>query len=120
MDKNKLVSPENTRKSFSFAFNGLALLFTEPNAKIHTVATIVVIIAGILRHISPSQWIAIVFAIALVWVTEALNTCIERLCDFCCDNQWLPQIKAIKDIAAGAVLISAIVSLAIAIIVFFL
>ena len=120
MDQKKTISFNSRRKSFSYAFNGLFLLFKhEPNAKLHAIATILVIIAGIIRHITPFQWIAIIFAIGLVWITEALNTCIEKLCDFSSENKWLPEIKIIKDISAAAVLISAIVSVFIGIIVFF-
>jgi diacylglycerol kinase (ATP) len=119
MDQKKTVSYHTSRKSFSYAFNGISQLLKEPNAKLHTLATILVIIIGIIRHLSPLQWIAIIVAIGLVWVTEALNTCIEKLCDFCCENKHFPPIKIIKDIAAGAVLIAAMVSVAIGVIVFF-
>ena len=81
--------------------------------------TIFVIIAGCVKHLTPLQWLAIVFAIGLVWITEALNTCIEKLCDFACDNEIYPAIKIIKDIAASAVLIAAMVSIVTGIIVFF-
>jgi diacylglycerol kinase (ATP) len=44
------------------------------------------------------------FAIAFVWVTEMINTCIEKIMDFISlENH--PQIQFIKDVAAGAVLI---------------
>jgi diacylglycerol kinase len=119
MEPNKKMNFISRKKSFSYAFNGLYQLYRqEPNAKIHTIATLAAIIAGVVRHISVMQWAAIVFAIALVWITEALNTCIERLCNLWCDNKWHPEIKLIKDIAAGAVLISAFVSIAIGILVF--
>lgn len=121
MDKNKTMSPSARAKSFSYAFNGLFLIFKqEPNAKLHALATIVAIAAGIIRHISPMQWVAIVVAIALVWITELLNTCIEKLCDFSCENKFHPAIEIIKDISAGAVLVAAIASIAIAVIVFFI
>ena len=106
-------------KSFSYAINGLLQLFRlEPNAKLHTLATVGVIIAGLLRHIGHWQWVALIFAIGLVWITESLNTCIEKLCDFCCENKFHPAIKIIKDISAAAVLIAAIASVATGIIVF--
>jgi diacylglycerol kinase len=104
-----------------YAFNGLWQLFiNEPNAKLHALATIGVIVAGVVRHIGPMQWAAVTFAIGLVWITEAINTALERLCDYCCGDKWDPAIKVVKDIAAGAVLISAITSIAICFIVFFL
>ena len=113
------MSPASRAKSFSYAFNGLLQLFrSEPNVKLHAIATIAAIVAGIILNITPMQWVAITIAIALVWIAEALNTCIEKLCDFCCENKFHPSIKIIKDISAGAVLIAAVASLAIGVIVF--
>lgn len=116
---NEVKKSTSRVRSFSYATNGLFQLFRqETNAKLHSLATILVIVAGIIRKLGPNQWIAIIIAIGIVWMTEAINTCIEKLCDFACDNKWHPEVKIIKDIAAGAVLIAAMVSVAIAIIVF--
>jgi diacylglycerol kinase len=120
MEQNKNMSISSRRNSFYFALSGLKQIFNEePNVKLHTVATLIAIVAGIIKHIGAGQWIAIIVAIGLVWITEALNTCIEKLCDFSCGNEFHPAIKIIKDIAAAAVLISAVVSVAIGVIVFF-
>ncbi len=119
MNNEKSLTIKLRAKSFSYAINGIVqLLRQEPNAKLHSLATIVIIIAGFVRHVNRWQWVALVFAIGLVWITEAINTCIERLCDFCCDNKFHLSVKIIKDIAAAAVLIAAMVSIAIATIVF--
>lgn len=120
MNNQKSMHPRARSRSFSFAINGLWLLFKEePNAKLHAIATVIALAAGIVRHITSPQWIAIILCIAFVWITEAINTCIEKLCDFCCDNKWHPAIKIIKDISAAAVLIAAIASLVTGTIVFF-
>lgn len=120
LKQKKSMSAAARSKSFSYAFNGIWLLLTgEPNVKIHALATVAAIVAGVMRHISNTAWVALAFAIGLVWITEALNTCIERLCDFCCENKFHPAIKVIKDIAAAAVLIAALTSITIAIIIFF-
>jgi diacylglycerol kinase (ATP) len=120
MVPNKTMDLSSRKKSFAYAWSGLLQLFKlEPNAKLHALATLVAITAGIARHITTMQWAAIIFAIGLVWITEALNTCIEKLCNLWCGNKWHPEVKIIKDIAAGAVLIAALVSVAIAVIVFF-
>jgi diacylglycerol kinase len=106
--------------SFGFAFSGLAAIFRqEPNARIHAVATILVVIAGFIRHLNPGQWTALCVAIVLVWVSEIFNTCIEMLCDLYCNNQYNTKVKIIKDMAAGAVLLAAIASVTIGVIVFF-
>ena len=120
MQPNKKMTMTSRSNSFRYAFSGLAQLFrNEPNARLHALATVIVIVAGFIKHLSPMQWVAIVFAIGLVWITEALNTCIEKLCDFSCGGQIHPAIKIIKDIAAAAVLVAAITSLVIGIIIFF-
>lgn len=106
-------------KSFVFAFEGIAAFFKkEHNAWIHLAASGIVIFLAIVLKISAMEWIAICFAIGLVWITEMLNTCVEKMLDFM-STEINPKIKLIKDIAAGAVLVAAIVALVIGAIVFF-
>ena len=87
--------------------------------RIHAVASIAVVVLGFVQEISRGQWMGIIFAICLVWVTEAVNTSIEMLCNLVVDNKFHPMVKIIKDISAGAVLLAAIASLFIAGVVFF-
>lgn len=104
--------------SFKYAISGLAIFFkTERNAKIHGLATIMAIALGLYYKINATEWIAIVFAIAMVIVTELINTAIEKLADFVSPSQD-EKIKTIKDIAAAAVLLAAISAFVIALIVF--
>jgi diacylglycerol kinase len=118
-ERNKSISAQSRRNSFIYAGRGLQqVLRLEPNAKLHMLASLAAIILGVVRHINTIQWVAIIFAIGLVWITETINTAIERLADFSCEHKFHPEIKVIKDIAAGAVLIAAVVSLAIGIIIF--
>lgn len=113
------MHPVSRLKSILCALNGLRLLIKqEPNAKVHALATIIVLIAGWLRRLHPWQWIALFVAIALVWITEAINTCIERLCDAWCNREYHPEVGFIKDVAAGAVLVAAIASIGIGLLVF--
>jgi len=86
--------------------------------QIHAVVAIVVIIAGIVRHLSGIQWVAITIAIGLVLICEAFNTSIEMLCDLY-TKEYNPTIKMIKDISAAGVLIASLVSVVIGIFVFF-
>lgn len=91
-------------KSFTYAGRGLRwLVQDEHNAWLHLVASVTVIVAGIALHISLNDWRWLVFAIALVWVTEAMNTAIEELCDRV-SPEFDPSIGRVKDLAAGAVL----------------
>lgn len=95
-------------RSFGHAFRGLkVLLQTQPNARIHAAATVLVVAAGVLLRISPMEWVLIVLAIASVWTAEALNTAIEFLVDLVSPDPH-PLAGKVKDVAAGAVLIAAI------------
>ena len=91
-------------KSFTYAGRGLRwLVQDEHNAWLHLAASVTVIVAGIALHISLNDWRWLVFAIALVWVTEAMNTAVEELCDRV-SPEFDPSIGRVKDLAAGAVL----------------
>ncbi|MCK3682747.1 diacylglycerol kinase family protein [Maribellus sp. YY47] len=105
-------------KSFSFAFNGLQILFKEEhNSRIHFVAAIIVIIAGIIFHITAYEWLALVFVIGLVIAMEAINSALENLADFVSPGKH-DQIKKVKDLAAAGVLISATTALIVGLIIF--
>lgn len=104
--------------SFKYAFNGLRLLFLEEhNSRIHLVAALCAILAGILFKISLFEWIALTFAIGLVFVVETVNSSIENTADLI-GLEKNNKIKRIKDLSAAAVLISAICALVIGALVF--
>jgi len=95
-------------RSFRFAFAGLATLVrTQPNARIHAVATVAVIALGLLLRLTAAEWCWIALAITAVWVAEALNTSLEFLADATCPDIH-PLVKQSKDVAAAAVLIAAV------------
>ncbi|SFV30944.1 diacylglycerol kinase family protein [Thermoflavifilum thermophilum] len=105
-------------QSFAFAFAGLfQLICKEHNARIHLLATAVVITAGLWLHISRTDWLAVVMATGLVWCAEAFNSAIEKLTDQV-SPEWNVQAKYIKDVAAAAVLIAAITAVVVACLVF--
>jgi len=87
------------------------------NAWIHAAATIAVIVLGVFVQLSRFQWCWIDLAIAIVWTAEALNTAFEFLADAASPN-FHPVVRDAKDVAAGAVLITAIGAVIIAAIVF--
>lgn len=94
--------------SFAHAFAGLLFLIrNEPNMRIHLIAAASAMIAGTAMRIDASEWRWLVLAIALVMLTEALNTAVEQACN-AITRDYNPAIKAAKDVAAGAVLIGAI------------
>ena len=105
-------------KSFGYAFNGLkVLLLTQPHARLHAIATVVVLIAGKILQLGQWEWVAILLCIAMVWMAEALNTALEFLADEV-SLEKRDRIGNAKDVAAGGVLITAMISITVAVIVF--
>lgn len=95
-------------RSIKCAFAGIcAMLKTQHNTWLHVCATLGVIGAGIFFGISLAEWCRLVLAITAVWTAEAINTAFEFLADVASPN-FHPLVKHAKDVAAGAVLISAI------------
>ena len=108
MMKDEKFSLRGRLRSFYYAGMGIKQFFRqEHNARIHLAAAIV---AGALAwrlKVSYSEAIALTIVIGLVWVTEILNTCVEKTMDMITIEHH-PQVKIIKDLAAGAVLIAAV------------
>jgi len=110
MTKTNNFSLRKRLKSFQFAFNGIKnLIKNEHNARIHIAALICVIGLGMVFKIELAEWIAVTIVSGLVFLTELFNTAIERLADFVEPNL-NEKIGMIKDYCAGAVLISAMIS----------
>ena len=105
--------------SFKWAFNGFKIAFKgEVNLKIHLVAAAIVIALGFLFNIGRYEWLAVLVVIAMVLSAEIFNTAIEHLADFVSVER-RPAIKKVKDLAAAAVLLHAIIAAIVGIIVFF-
>ena len=121
-NKRKMVELRKKRKklrnSFKYAFEGIQEAWkTEQNLKIHFVIMALVIIAGFIFNISAMEWIVCLLLFAIVISLELINTAIETTVDIA-----MPEInekaKYAKDIAAGAVLFSAIISVIVGLIIF--
>ncbi len=95
-------------QSIGHAIDGIIhLIKKERNAKIHLAATALVIYVGLKMDFVAQEWIWISLAVACVWVTELINSGIERLTDLVSPEHH-PLAKQVKDYAAGAVLIMSI------------
>lgn len=103
--------------SFGFALKGIATLFkTQPNARIHLIAILAVTVAGYLLKVSTSEWCFIVMCFAMVLAAEAFNTAVEFVVDLTSPD-YHPLAGKAKDVAAAAVLITAIGAATIGIII---
>jgi diacylglycerol kinase len=104
--------------SFSYALQGIKpVLKHERNMHIHIFAALAVIGAGLYFNLYAWEWICITFAIGIVFTAEFFNSAIETLADFVCEERKLA-IKKVKDIAAAAVLLSAITAAVVGCIIF--
>jgi diacylglycerol kinase (ATP) len=100
-------------KSFKNAFTGLVYaLSTQKNIQIHLMATLLVIIFSLLLKITTVEFSIILLCIAIVWITEIMNTAIETVVNLCSPN-YHDLARISKDLAAAAVLVSAVASAAI-------
>lgn len=114
----KKFSLINRLRSFKFAFKGILLLFrNEHNAWIHFLSMISAISLGFYFDITSLEWIAVILSIGIVLSAEAFNTAIEQIANFIQPDQD-KNIERIKDLAAGAVLLTAISALIVGLIIF--
>lgn len=105
-------------RSIKHACDGVALMLgSQHNAWVHLTATVLVVTAGIAFGISNFEWCFLVVAIVMVWVAEALNSALEFLCDVASPD-FHPLVKKAKDVAAGAVLLSAVGAVIVGLIIF--
>lgn len=107
-------------RGFIYAFRGIFLVIGERNMRFHLLASWVVLIAGIYFRITRDEWIAILICFALVMTAETVNTAIEETCNVSRDILGAPYTATGKarDLAAGAVLISALLSAIVGILIF--
>lgn len=111
--KNRLMSD-----SFKFALQGLKTAFiNERNFKIHCAAAFLVIVFGIVFQISAVNWAFVFLSMGLVFVCELVNTAGENIVDMI-TKEYSAEAKIIKDLLAGAVLVSAIAAVFVGIAVF--
>lgn len=105
-------------RSLRFAINGIYHFFRrERNGQIQGVIALLVIVAGLFFGITHTEWLALLLCTGLVISLEMLNSAIERICNMY-TTEFHPAIKIIKDVAAAAVLWSALISFVVGLIIF--
>ena len=114
MEKNT-----NLIKTFNYAIDGIIYtLKSQRNMKIHYAIAILVLFLTLFLNLSRIEIIAVFFSISLVILSEMFNTAIEKTVDLV-TTEYSPLAKIAKDVAAGAVLVSALNSIMVAYLVFF-
>jgi len=115
---NKFQS-RSFQRSVMYALNGLRLAFrSQRNFRKHLVIALFTLSLAILLRVTLVEFCIILFANAFVLVVEMLNSVIEFVIDAYYKNKWAKLAKLSKDIAAGAVLLSSVVSATVSILIY--
>lgn len=104
-------------KSFTYAIKGIQLSLKQRNMKVLVASAFIAIVFGFFFNITSSEWCVVLICIGIVISLEIINTAIENFVDLVEPNHH-PKAGAIKDLAAGAVLIFSIISALVGIIIF--
>ena len=105
MGKNKIVD------SFNYAIEGLIyVLKTQRNMRVHFLFSILILLLGIYLNLSKVEFLLLLLAISFVLFAEMFNTAVEYAVDLV-SKTVNPLVRIIKDISAGAVLLSAVTAL---------
>jgi diacylglycerol kinase len=109
---NKIVEFFVSRyHSFGYAFRGWwHVIRTQRNAWVHALATALVVLLALWLRLAVYGWAVLFLAIALVWISEFINTALEAVVDLASPQQH-PLAKVGKDVGAAAVLIAALASI---------
>lgn len=103
-------------KKFINAWKGIVSGMHHKSVLLQMILGICAVAAGMIIHLSAIEWCLVVVCIGSVIASEMLNTCVEKICDMY-STEYRTDIKIIKDIAAGAVLIVSVMALAVAIVI---
>lgn len=95
--------------SMGYALQGIrSVILTERNFRAHMIIAVLVAVAAWFFEVSLQEWAVLALCMAMMMTVEALNTSLEYLVDMLSGSQYSEKAKAVKDISAGACLISAI------------
>ena len=116
--KKKTYSIKRLGNSFKYAVTGIISAFkTEQNLLVHTIVAIIAIVLGILLKLSTLEFAIVALVIGLVVTAEMINTSIEYTIDMAMPAI-NPLAKMAKDVASGAVLFSALASIAVGLLIY--
>ncbi len=112
------MSKPSLQKSFGYAFRGIGIMIlSERNFQIHLLALFINLLLIIVLQLNRDDAVIIIIVSTIVLITEMLNTCIEKICDFI-HPEFNLNIGRIKDISAGAVLVASMAALVTAVLIY--
>ena len=103
---------KNARKGFRI------VLKSEMNIRVHVIIALLVLFLAFLLQFSALEYCALLFAIAIVIISEMLNTAIEFTLDAVFHNRYSRMVGMAKDISAGAVMFASFISVFVGLILF--
>ncbi|WP_206215431.1 MULTISPECIES: diacylglycerol kinase family protein [unclassified Enterococcus] len=117
-DKN-VEKNKHFMMSVEFAIQGVKTVFDEErNMKKHVVFGVLALLMGLVFRLDRMEWLWLFLAVFLVWIVEIMNTVFENVVDMFTDCHFHPIGKKIKDMAAGAVLLTACFAVIVGLILF--
>jgi len=112
------VHNRSFRESLSFAWAGLRWAWqTQKNIRRHALAAVAALILAHVLAFTAEELVLVILTIALVVTVELINTALETAIDLC-QPHYHPLAKQAKDVAAAAVLVTALVALIVALFLF--
>lgn len=117
--KDRTKKNKHFINSLEFAIQGVRTVFKEErNMRKHVLFGSLAIIAGFIFKLARIEWLWLLLAIFLVWIVEIINTVFENVVDMVTDYHFHPIGKKIKDMAAGAVLLTSLFSVVVGLLLF--
>ncbi|MGX7192153.1 diacylglycerol kinase family protein [Enterococcus moraviensis] len=105
--------------SLEFAVQGIKTVFREErNMRTHIFMGVLAIIMGFIFRLAITEWLWLLLVIFLVLVMEIINTVFENVVDMVTDFHFHPIGKKIKDMAAGAVLLTTFFAVVVGVLLF--
>ncbi|AYW50683.1 undecaprenol kinase [Tetragenococcus halophilus subsp. halophilus] len=117
--KPSVGKSKNLLNSIEFAISGVKTVYKdERNMRIHMFCAVLVIILGLLLDLDRFEWLWIGLCIFLMLIMEIINTVFENVVNMVTNDHFHPLGKKVKDVAAAAVLITAIFSVFVGALIF--
>lgn len=117
--KTNIAKNKRFINSVEFAITGIKTVFhDERNMRNHSFVGVLVIILGFIFQLNRFEWLWLLLCIFLMLIMEIINTSFENVVDMVTNKHFHPLGKKVKDMAAGAVLITSVFSVVVGLIIF--